>query len=349
MLLSTLLTSASTPTRLSSLLSEVPLARRSTQYYGNFIATGEFGPSAPQPPTWPVALRNVLELSAGQNASWSSAVATSTSQSAGVNLCAADLKPPICPEGPVECIAVDNTNLAALAAERAGSFDLLYASHALCTCRWPLSPTRYAQARACACGGDGAASNELVQHPTTCGGIAIEQSAVDDFVAGVASLLKPGAGVAIFDQEGGWSWGLETLLRDAARAHGLHFYTRRGPLWTNFDYVLSAKKLADDVSTDVLQRSARATDTALVLYAPAVLAVIYAANHGMVPPPLLVSAEGVQPATLRPHSSLPAGCNEGCILRCQPATVANPLPLSTRYRCHVQLPLPCGLLSHAVC
>ena len=56
-------------------------------------------------------------------------------------------------------------------------------------------------------------------------------------------------GIVVFDQEE-LEHGLERLLRDAAMAHGLHLYVRRGLLLTNFNYVLSLAPLEDDVSSD---------------------------------------------------------------------------------------------------
>ena len=107
--------------------------------------------------------------------------------------------------------------------------------------------------------------------PCTCGGVPLSRSGVDVFAGGVAQLLRPGAGVAVFDQEGGWPFGLETLLREAAPRHGLTLHTRRGPFLTNVNYALSAAPLDDDVASDPLQRTARALDAALLLFPAAVL------------------------------------------------------------------------------
>ena len=294
------------PPRVSSYLSSVPLARRDPRYYTSFFSSGEFGPTPPAKNLkWPRSVSNVLELSAGKNAAWSRAV-VAASPPGMRSVCASDLQPPDASTG-VSCIAVDNRHLQLLAANRGQSFDLIFASHALCTCRWPLSPLRYVQAsRAepadaagaaaaanaadaadddadCNDGNDGDNDNAVA---TTCGGIAISDAGVDNFVAGLAALLRPGAGVAVFDQEGGWSFGLERRMRKAAEARGLHFYVRRGPLWTNFDYVLSATPLEDDISRDPLQLDARFVDAALLLFAPAVLSLIYASRHGAIDPAL---------------------------------------------------------------
>ena len=85
------------------------------------------------------------------------------------------------------------------------------------------------------------------------------------------------------EQEGGWPWGLERRLRAAAARHNLTLSVRRGPLLTNFDYVLSAAPLVDDVSSDPWQRDARLVDAGLLLFAPAVLALIAAARQGVLP------------------------------------------------------------------
>merc|ERR1740122_106124 len=128
-------------------------------------------------------------------------------------------------------------------------FDVIYGSHALCTCKWVANPLGFSRR------GGG----------VTCGGLRIEPEAVRQFVQGVARLLTPDAGVAIFDQEGGWPFGLEELLREEAKAANLFFYVRRGPLFTNFDYILSNVPLDDDVKSDPLQVTARATDTLSLL------------------------------------------------------------------------------------
>ena len=144
----------------------------------------------------------------------------------------------------------------------------------LCTCEWPLRPLEYFQCVPCGGGRDA---------PCTCGGVPLNREGVDAFVGGVSALLTKPRGVAVFDHEGGWPFGLESLLRQAAKSHGLHLYTRRGPLFTNFDYVLSAAPLRDDVSGDILQRTARLTDVLLVTFPFAAAAFIAAARHGDVP------------------------------------------------------------------
>lgn len=107
----------------------------------------------------------------------------------------------------------------------------------------------------------------------------MERSSVRHFARGISALLTPSSGIAIFDQEGGWPFGFESILRSEASAAGLYCYTRRGPLWTNFNYVLSAAPLADDISPDPLQQTARATDVALLFCAAILAAVMLAATN----------------------------------------------------------------------
>ena len=45
---------------------------------------------------------------------------------------------------------------------------------------------------------------------------------------------------------------------------------RRGPLGTNFDYVLATQPLVDDVSTDPLQLTARASDIVRRTHGPTI-------------------------------------------------------------------------------
>ena len=130
----------------------------------------------------------------------------------------------------------------------------------------------------------------VVDAAVTCGGLRLESQAVDEFVLAIATLLTP-RGVAVFDQEGGWPFGLEAMLRRSASRAGLHFYSRRGPMGTNFSYLLSSRPLADDVSDDPLQRDARAVDAAIVLFAPAVYALAYATSHGLVPAEAMPAAD----------------------------------------------------------
>ena len=96
-----------------------------------------------------------------------------------------------------------------------------------------------------------------------CGGLALTPAAVDAFVAAVLALLRPN-GVAVFDQEGGWPFGLETMMRDAVRRRDAHLLVRRGPIGTNVDYIISRQALTDDVSSDPLQRVSRVADAFLV-------------------------------------------------------------------------------------
>lgn len=257
-------------TSLSSLLRAVPLARRSPAYFGTVFIDGQSTFAEPSADQWErLGVRTVLELGSGKSARWSSALGLSAA--APDRLVAADLNPPACTCA--ECIAADNSDLRELAAARPQAFDLIYGSHVLCTCRWVAAPWRYAS-------GPMSTGRPL---GVTCGGIELEAAAVERFVASLKALLRPGGGVAVFDQEGGWPFGLESELRRAARSQGLWFYTRRGPLWTNFDYVLSTSPLVDDVSPDGWQRDARCVDAALVLFAPAVLALVEAVRDGDLP------------------------------------------------------------------
>ncbi|KAL1521706.1 hypothetical protein AB1Y20_021361 [Prymnesium parvum] len=256
------------PLSLASLLRAVPLARRSPSYYVTIFVDGESTFSSPEEDQWAAVPRGkVLELSAGRFARWSQRVSKEFEHTRAV---AADLVPPSC--SCAECIAVDNARLDQLAAsEHARSFDLIFGSHMMCTCQWVLSPGRYLSG-----------ANEG-QTAVTCGGVPIEPAGVDLFVQSVGQLLHPKCGIAIFDQEGGWPFGLESELRRAAKTQGLHFYTRKGPLWTNFDYVLSTVPLLDDVSPDAWQRDVRLVDISLLSFAPAVLVLIAAVRHGYVP------------------------------------------------------------------
>ena len=234
------------PPTVGELFRTVPLARRSLGYYSSFLASGEFGRSE-NSRAWPENSR-VLELSAGREAAWSCAV----SAAGGVGVVATDLEPPEPAAAGVVCMSADNTKLgsnAALAA--AAPFDVVFASHALCTCQWPLNPAAYLAAYLTAAPGSAA---------RTCGGVALDPAAVDGFVAELQPLLREGTGIALFDQEGGWPWGLEQRLRASAAQRGLHLFVRRGPFSTNFGYLLSAAPLADDLSGDPLQRDSRAVE-----------------------------------------------------------------------------------------
>lgn len=178
----------------------------------------------------------------------------------------------------VRAVVADNNQLGDLE-EAHEPFDLIFAGHALCTCEWPLRPLEHVRAARGGC----------TEAPCTCGGVPLTREGADGFVGGISSLLaRPG--VAIFDQEGGWPWGIETHLRAAAAARGLHFYVRRGPMFTNFDYVLSSTPLKDDVSNDLLQRTARLTDVLLLTFPFATLALIAAAKHGDLPRELVPAA-----------------------------------------------------------
>ena len=72
----------------SEWLRSVPLARRTPFYYYGAFRTGEFGYetlNGQSGPPWPVAVRRVLELSAGQRAAWSSAVDARTDGAAAAS------------------------------------------------------------------------------------------------------------------------------------------------------------------------------------------------------------------------------------------------------------------------
>ena len=293
-------------------MRSVPLARRDLPtYYGTFARTGSFGPTMPSSAErWPAGadVGSVLELSAGRGARWSREVA-SAARGSQRYIVAADMDAPdACPG--VACVAIDNAALGRFASlpESAGRFDLIFGGHALCTCRWPLSPGRFVRARAAATSSATEAAADAATTGTeaaaaaaaaaaagddaavTCGGLRLESQAVDEFVLAISTLLTP-RGVAVFDQEGGWPFGLEEMLRRAASRAGLHFYSRRGPMGTNFSYLLSACPLADDVSDDPLQRDARAVDAAILLFAPAVYALAYTTSHGMVPAEAMPAAD----------------------------------------------------------
>ncbi|KAL3909724.1 MAG: hypothetical protein SGPRY_009324 [Prymnesium sp.] len=267
------------PLSLSALLRAVPLARGRVEYYGSMLLDGQATFSPPQPSLWtPLRLGSLLELGAGTHARWSEQIGAG---GVATSVVASDLKPPACTCA--DCIAADITQLDQLSPTYGASFDLIFGAHVMCTCRWPASPLRYLRG---ARGGEAA---------VTCGGLSIEPCSVDKFVGSLRMLLSE-EGVAIFDQEGGWPFGLEAELRRAAASEGMHFYTRKGPLLTNFDYVFSMKPLDDDLSSDAWQVDSRYVDAALVAFAPAVLALIGLVRHGDIPMelvPLISQAKGV--------------------------------------------------------
>lgn len=241
------------PTPVSVWLKHVPGARLQPGYWTSFASSGEFAPSPSPLELWPIrrptrraaTAPRLLELSAGNGALWSAAVLRGSAARLAPEIVAGDLAPPRAKPRGVRTCAIDNTALLPYARrarrrwrDRRG-FDVIYGSHLLCTCRWVLDPLAYASRD-----GDG----------TTCGGLRIERASVAAFVNGLSALLTP-TGVAIFDQEGGWPFGLEALLHEAATARGLHLHVARGPLLTNFSYVLSKAPLHDDVARDPLQVS----------------------------------------------------------------------------------------------
>jgi hypothetical protein len=234
-----LATKPAAPT-LSELLRRVPLARRSSKYYSDFLKTGEFGYGPPTTSALPGL--HILELSAGRRAAWSTAVATANPTSAVLAtdvVAPSEVAPASTASGAPDNLAracCDNLELEQLR-QTEPPFDVIFGGHVLCTCEWPVRLPAFARAasgvwRANATTEDAAAA-------CTCGGVPLTRRGVETFVIGVGALLRPGSGVAVFDQEGGWPWGLESLLRDAAAAHSLHLYTRRAPLFSNVDYVLS--------------------------------------------------------------------------------------------------------------
>ena len=196
------------PPTVGELFRTVPLARRSLGYYSSFLASGEFGRCRCSR-SWPCDSR-VLELSAGKEAAWSCAV----SAAGRAAVVATDLEPPEPPAAAnVVCMSANNTDLgsnAALAA--AAPFDLVFGSHALCTCQWPLDPAAYLAAYLTAA---------PVCAARTCGGVPLDRAGVDGFIEELQPLLREGTGVAVFDQEGGWPWGLEERLRASAAQRGL--------------------------------------------------------------------------------------------------------------------------------
>lgn len=245
------------------------------------MSSKQFGPNPSSPSQWPISRSGaprLLELSAGRSALWSAAVRRKARPPLP-RLVSADLSPPLAPGTDVQCIALDNARLLEFAEQNAqrqgddGRFDVIYGSHMLCTCRWVSDPAAYLGQRGRA---------------VTCGGLRVEPSSVRHFARGISALLTPSSGIAVFDQEGGWPFGLERMLRSEASAAGLYLYTRRGPLWTNFNYVLSAAPLSDDVSPDPLQQTARAADVALILCAGVSAAVMLAlANREALSPEAL--------------------------------------------------------------
>ena len=294
------LASAAPPT-VGELLRVLPLARRGVGYYTGLLRDGEFGYGPMETaPSW-LAQARVLELSAGRRARWSRAVAQAAPEA---TLVAADVVAPeedddADPPGLTRVVA-DNCALEALRCEHA-PFDVIFGGHALCTCEWVVSLPAHANAARLA--SQPAAETRESSDPSapapcpcSCGGVPLSRSGVDSFARGVGSLLTPSGGVAVFDQEGGWPFGLETLLRDAASRHSLHLYVRRGPLLTNVNYVLSRRPLEDDVAVDPLQRSARALDYATILFAPAVLLAIEAFRSGALDAELLPAAEATKRA-----------------------------------------------------
>eukprot|EP00966_Prymnesium_polylepis_P306146 7074608-Prymnesium_polylepis.1 len=126
------------PLALSSILRAVPLARRTPAYYTSIFVDGESTFCQPESRWAGLPADAVLELGAGRFARWSERVGASAA--APATLIAADLEPPAC--RCARCIAADNTQLDA-AALPGESFDLIYGSHVLCTCRWIAAPWRY--------------------------------------------------------------------------------------------------------------------------------------------------------------------------------------------------------------
>lgn len=244
------------PTPVSKWLQDVPGARLKPGYWtGPF--TGDYNPSPSSPSKWPLRrpeAPRLLEMSTGRKALWSNAVAKAAlAEEEGVPcnplITAGDIEPPSPrvarpPVQPVKLNTMKLKEFAVSCAENSTTYDVIYGAHLLCTC--PIFPN----------------IAELVAGTpvTTCGGLEITQESVRRFVQGVSLLLAPDSGVAIFDHECGWPLGLEKLLREESAAANLFFYVRRGPVWTNTNYVLSKIELEDDISRDPLQFTLRASE-----------------------------------------------------------------------------------------
>eukprot|EP00629_Pelagomonadales_sp_RCC1024_P003969 CAMPEP_0119282286 /NCGR_PEP_ID=MMETSP1329-20130426/26403_1 /TAXON_ID=114041 /ORGANISM="Genus nov. species nov., Strain RCC1024" /LENGTH=273 /DNA_ID=CAMNT_0007282935 /DNA_START=235 /DNA_END=1052 /DNA_ORIENTATION=+ len=228
---------------LSTWLRTVPLARYGPAYY---LTRGEFRRCSAEGEDWEkLPIVDVLELAAGRDSYWSQEVARARPD---VQVTAADKLPPLaCGLCNVENVAANNADLAAFANGRR-KYDLVFGSHMLCTCRRVVGGNR------------------------TCGGLPFERESVAAFVDALATLLRPGKGIAIFDHEGGWPFGLEKMFRQEARARGLGFAVRRGPGFTNVDYVFYSGELEDDVSPDLVQRSSRLIDCAALIIVLAAVA-----------------------------------------------------------------------------
>ena len=123
------------------------------------------------------------ELSAGRRALWSHAAASArpsvefiaTALRYANEECASDL---------VEVAPADNARLIEFAEERAGAFDLIFASHTMCTCRCAASPGAYARALQ----GTEPATLDAAGRPVarTCGGVPLTHESVDSFVRAIA-------------------------------------------------------------------------------------------------------------------------------------------------------------------
>ena len=245
LLLSVAVPAAATRPALSTWLRAVPLARYSPWYY---LTAGQFR-RCPAGDAWAsLPIESVLELAAGCDSYWSQEVAKARPD---VIVTAADRRPPLaCGLCNVKQVAANNADLAAFARGRdaSGPYDLIFGSHMLCTCKRVVL-------------GTGA---------PTCGGLPIERESASAFVAALSALLRPGRGIAVFDHEGGFPFGLEAMLENAACTNGLGFAVRHGPGFTNVNYVFWSGDLVDDVSCGVFQRASRAIDVitvALVLLA----------------------------------------------------------------------------------
>ena len=237
LLLSVAVPAAATRPALSTWLRAVPLARYSPRYY---LTAGQFRRCPAGDARASLPIESVLELAAGCDSYWSQEVAKARPD---VVVTAADRRPPLaCGPCNVKQVAADNADLATFARQQGASYDLIFGSHMLCTCKRVVL-------------GTGA---------TTRGGLPIQRESASAFVAALSALLRPGRGVAVFDHEGGFPLGLESLFEEAASTNGLGFAVRRGPGFTNVNYVFWSGDLVDDVSCGVFQRASRAIDVIAV-------------------------------------------------------------------------------------
>ena len=184
--------------KLSAYLRAVPLAARARLLRSS---CGD-APCAADENAWNSPRFRAAEAWRRQTARWTQSVAA---LGGARRLVAAVLAPPAC--DCAKCVAADNRDLGALASAQA-PFDLVYGAHVLCTCQAP-------------------AFLAAAAPRATCGGVPLDNPrAVFRFVGGLKTLLDPSRGVAVFDHEGGWPFGLETTPA-ARRFHRLHLRAPR--------------------------------------------------------------------------------------------------------------------------